>query len=90
MRRTRDLQRQHILVQVRIADTLPAVLADPVLVEQVLINLVRNAADALSGVTNPQVQVVVGLARLGWVNSAALLEVLQPDERLAAVRLIIV
>ncbi|MBK7002755.1 MAG: PAS domain S-box protein [Rhodoferax sp.] len=43
----RDLARRHIRVVTDFADTLPNVLADPILVEQVLINLVRNAADAL-------------------------------------------
>jgi two-component system sensor histidine kinase DctS len=43
----RDLQRQHIAVQVVIEADLPAVYADPVLIEQVLINLLRNAADEL-------------------------------------------
>lgn len=43
----RDLKTQHIQVQWALADDLPAVYADPILVEQVLINLVRNAADAM-------------------------------------------
>ncbi|MEX8493457.1 sensor histidine kinase [Sphaerotilus sp.] len=44
----RDLQRQRIVVGWALADGLPAVLADPVLIEQVVINLVRNAADELA------------------------------------------
>jgi two-component system sensor histidine kinase DctS len=44
----RDLQRQGVLVQTQFAPGLPAVQADPVLIEQVLINLVRNAADELA------------------------------------------
>ena len=43
----RDLARRHVRVHTEFADALPTVLADPILVEQVLINLVRNAADAL-------------------------------------------
>lgn len=43
----RDLKTRHIQVQWALADDLPAVYADPILVEQVLINLVRNAADAM-------------------------------------------
>lgn len=46
----RDLKTQHIQVQWALADDLPAVYADPILVEQVLINLVRNAADAMGAV----------------------------------------
>lgn len=58
----RDLQRHHIHVQPHIADGLPDVMADPVLVEQVLINLLRNAADALGGMTYPQIEVIVSRA----------------------------
>lgn len=43
----RDLQRQHITVEWALAEPLPEVLADPVLIEQVVINLVRNAADEI-------------------------------------------
>lgn len=42
----RDLQGQGVQVEISDAFPLPAVLADPVLVEQVLINLLRNAADS--------------------------------------------
>jgi two-component system sensor histidine kinase DctS len=45
----RDLTRQHIQIQWALASDLPPVYADPILIEQVLINLVRNAADALAG-----------------------------------------
>ena len=41
---------------------MPAVLADPVLVEQVLINLLRNAADALIETTEPRLRVALSLA----------------------------
>ncbi|HOF51540.1 MAG TPA: PAS domain S-box protein [Rhodoferax sp.] len=43
----RDLKTRHIQVRWALAEDLPAVYADPILVEQVLINLVRNAADAM-------------------------------------------
>jgi len=43
----KELQRGQIQLSLQLADPLPAVLADAVLVEQVVINLVRNAADAL-------------------------------------------
>ena len=45
----RDLREQGIAVQWDVAGELPAVFADPILIEQVLINLLRNAADALRG-----------------------------------------
>ena len=43
----RDLQRLRVQLDWQVATALPAVHADPVLVEQVLINLVRNAADEI-------------------------------------------
>ncbi len=57
----RDLQRQRIDVRVAVAAGLPAVDADPVLIEQVLINLLRNAADELvaAGVVQPCIRVGV-------------------------------
>ena len=45
----RDLQRQHVEITWTMQPDLPPVYADPILIEQVLINLVRNAADALRG-----------------------------------------
>lgn len=44
----RDLAAGHVELRSDLADGLPAVMVDPVLIEQVLINLVRNALDALS------------------------------------------
>ena len=43
----RDCQRRGVTLDVTLAQGVPAVLADAVLIEQVVINLVRNAADAL-------------------------------------------
>lgn len=43
----RDLQRRDIVLQLSLAAAVPTVRADAVLIEQVVINLVRNAADAL-------------------------------------------
>jgi two-component system sensor histidine kinase DctS len=53
----RDLHKQGIDVQWVVARELPLVFADPILIEQVLINLLRNAADALreSGEPSPVV-----------------------------------
>jgi two-component system sensor histidine kinase DctS len=53
----RDLRQQGVEVETAIAAALPAVRADPVLVEQVLINLVRNAADALATVVPARVRI---------------------------------
>ena len=43
-----EVQRLRIVTEVQLSATLPAVMADPVLIEQVLINLLRNAMDALA------------------------------------------
>ena len=56
----RDLQRLRIEVACEIAGTLPAVHADPVLIEQVLINLVRNAADELAAAAVAQPRIGIG------------------------------
>ncbi len=44
----RELERQRVHVDLHLCADLPLVVADAVLVEQVVINLVRNAADALA------------------------------------------
>lgn len=55
----RDLQRQQIQIAWDIPAKLPPVYADPILIEQVLINLVRNAADAMGG--QGQIQIAATL-----------------------------
>ena len=44
----RELQRRNVTLHFESAASLPPVIADPVLVEQVLINLIRNACDAMA------------------------------------------
>ncbi len=44
----RELARQHVQLTLALAPKLPPVVADAVLIEQVVINLVRNAGDALA------------------------------------------
>ena len=45
-----DLQRWQVIVLQELADNLPLVMADRVQVQQVIMNLVRNASDAMSNV----------------------------------------
>ena len=52
-----ELLRQHIDVSWRADPTLPPVLADEVLIEQLLINLLRNAADALEGCAQRRIEI---------------------------------
>ncbi|MFO1271589.1 MAG: PAS domain S-box protein [Rubrivivax sp.] len=54
---SRDLRARGVEVELVPGPPLPAVDADPVLVEQVLINLLRNAADAMAGQAAPRLRV---------------------------------
>jgi C4-dicarboxylate-specific signal transduction histidine kinase len=49
-----DLERAQVAVELTLADDLPTVQADRVLIEQVLLNLVQNAVDAMSDNPVPQ------------------------------------
>lgn len=60
----RDLARHHVHLDIRCDAHLPEVVADPVLIEQVVVNLVRNACDALSGQAGER-RIVIGATRLG-------------------------
>ena len=42
-----ELHRRHVTIHTYLAQRLPAVLCDPILIEQVLLNLLKNAADAI-------------------------------------------
>ncbi len=60
----RDLSRHHVHVDIRCDAHLPKVVADPVLIEQVVVNLVRNACDALSAQPGER-RIVVGAGQAG-------------------------
>ena len=45
-----ELQRHRVAVQMELAEDLPAILADRVQLQQVILNLLRNASDAMVGV----------------------------------------
>jgi two-component system sensor histidine kinase DctS len=62
----RDLSKQQIQVQWALPAQLPPVYADPILMEQVLINLLRNAADALGHSATTQ----GGVIRIAAVRSS--------------------
>jgi two-component system sensor histidine kinase DctS len=64
----RELRRLQIYPEWSVATGLPKVDADPVLVEQVVLNLVRNACDEMAGVPAPQRRLRISVSRAG--NSA--------------------
>jgi len=61
----RELRRLQLHVEWAVAANLPKVDADPVLIEQVVLNLVRNACDEMAGVPAAQRRLRVSLARAG-------------------------
>jgi two-component system, LuxR family, sensor histidine kinase DctS len=61
----RELRRLQLHVEWAVAPNLPAVEADPVLIEQVVLNLVRNACDEMAAVPAAQRRLRVGISRAG-------------------------
>jgi two-component system sensor histidine kinase DctS len=61
----RDLQRHRVEVETDLADDLPLVMADPVLMEQVVINLVRNALDEMTQAASPSPRVRISARPAG-------------------------
>lgn len=54
-----ELQRNRVILRSELADTLPAVAGDRVQLQQVILNLVRNASDAMSGVDDRPRQLLI-------------------------------
>ncbi len=61
----RELRRLQLHVEWAVAPNLAKVDADPVLIEQVVLNLVRNACDEMAGVPAAQRRLRIGIARAG-------------------------
>jgi signal transduction histidine kinase len=49
-----ELRRLQVRLTTHIAERLPDILVDPILIEQVIINLIKNAADAINQAQQPQ------------------------------------
>jgi signal transduction histidine kinase len=54
-----ELQRNRVIVQTELADDLPSITGDRVQLQQVLLNLVRNASDAMVGVDDRPRQLLI-------------------------------
>jgi C4-dicarboxylate-specific signal transduction histidine kinase len=60
-----DLQRNRVMLKSELADELPMVEGDRVQLQQVMLNLLRNASDAMSGVDDRPRQLVIRTEREG-------------------------
>jgi PAS domain S-box-containing protein len=60
-----ELQRNRVILRTELVDDLPSVLGDRVQLQQVILNLMRNASDAMSGVEDRPRQLAVRTERDG-------------------------
>ena len=58
-----DLQRNRVVLQSELADNLPAISGDRVQLQQVILNLLRNASDAMAGVDDRPRQMLIRTER---------------------------
>ena len=48
-----ELRRRNVAIHTYVAQRLPTIMADPILIEQVVLNLLKNAAEAIDGAQLP-------------------------------------
>lgn len=60
-----EVRQQQIRVRLDVAPDLPEVMADPIQIEQVLLNLIRNSMDALSGLDETRREIAIRAAHGG-------------------------
>jgi C4-dicarboxylate-specific signal transduction histidine kinase len=60
-----ELQRNRVIVQSELADDLPSIIGDRVQLQQVVLNLLRNASDAMVGVDDRPRQLLIRTEREG-------------------------
>jgi signal transduction histidine kinase len=58
-----ELQRSRVILRSEFADDLPPVIGDRVQLQQVILNLLRNASDAMSGISDRPRQLVIRTER---------------------------
>ena len=78
----RDIARHEVEVSLELADDLPRVIADPVLIEQVVVNLVRNACDAMAGQEGPR-RIRIHAEALGHATSGPSVLAMPPVVRVS-------
>jgi signal transduction histidine kinase len=60
---TNDLQRNRVILRLELADDLPPVVGDRVQLQQVILNLLLNASDAMTGIDDRPRQLMISTAR---------------------------
>jgi PAS domain S-box-containing protein len=56
-----EMKRRRVTLNTTVANRLPTIMADPILIEQVLLNLLKNAAEAIDSSNMPQSRRIIDL-----------------------------